>query len=455
MEEHRRHLSANLTDALDASRVVVLHGPRQSGKTTLARRIATARGGDYVSLDDDDVLALAVDDPHAFVRAFRPPVVIDEVQRAGDRLVRAVKIAVDDGTNAAGRFLLTGSTNFLTVPTISESLAGRATILTLWPFSQAELWGSSVGTHSATGAMPPVSAHPTQQSKLTSSAVGASRSTNAVERWFDQDSSLRRAARSSTSRSDYLQKVCIGGFPEVQQLSAHRRNRWFLGYAETVVSRDIAQLGDIRRAAMLPQMLRLAAAQTSSELNVSRWADQLGADRATVQSYLGWLRIVFLVHELSSWRRNRTSRVVQRPKLHVTDSGLAAGLLGLSADALAALNHPMTGPLFETFAVNEIVRLCSAAEMPVSLHHYRDNAQREVDLVLERSDGAVVAVEIKTTSSPRPDDLRNLVYFRDRLDAVEPGAFRAGVLLHSGANTLPHDDRLLSASLDTLWQPPR
>ncbi|WP_419551913.1 ATP-binding protein [Candidatus Poriferisodalis sp.] len=154
MEEHRRHLGANLTDALDAPRVVVLHGPRQSGKTTLARRIATARGGDYVSLDDD-VLALALDDPHAFVRAFRPPVIIDEVQRAGDRLVRAVKIAVDDGSNAAGRFLLTVSTNFLTVPTISESLAGRATILTLWPFSQAELWGSSSALTAQPAPCPP------------------------------------------------------------------------------------------------------------------------------------------------------------------------------------------------------------------------------------------------------------------------------------------------------------
>ncbi|MYJ47148.1 MAG: AAA family ATPase, partial [Acidimicrobiales bacterium] len=144
MIELRRHLSSNLEDALDASRVVVLHGPRQSGKSTLARRIATRRGGDYVTLDDDDVLAVALDDPHSFVRAFRAPMVIDEVQRAGDRLVRAVKLAVDDGTNATGRFLLTGSSNFLTVPTISESLAGRAVILTLWPFSQAELGGAAV-----------------------------------------------------------------------------------------------------------------------------------------------------------------------------------------------------------------------------------------------------------------------------------------------------------------------
>ena len=426
MDERRRHLSSSLGEALDASRVVVLHGPRQSGKSTLARRVAAERGGAYVTLDDDDVLAVTLDDPHAFLRAFRPPMVIDEVQRAGDRLVRALKIAVDDGTNATGRFLLTGSSNFLTVPTISESLAGRAVILTLWPFSQAELRESA-----------------------------EQRPHNVVEQWFEDDVAPRRAASSGTSRTDYLAMTCVGGFPEVQRLSATGRQRWFSAYAETVVSRDIAQLGDIRRAALLPQVLRLAAAQTSGELNVSRWADQLGADRGTVQSYLGWLRTVFLVHELPSWRRNRTARVVRRPKLHIADSGLAAGLLGLTEDAVASLNHPMTGPLLETFAVNEIIRLCAASEMPVSLHHYRDSSQHEVDLVIERSDGAVVAVEIKATSSPRADDLRNLTRFRDQLDAVEPGSLRAGVLLHTGANTLPQGDRLLSASLDTLWNPPR
>jgi len=426
VDERRRHLSSSLGEALDASRVVVLHGPRQSGKSTLARRVAAERGGAYVTLDDDDVLAVALDDPHAFLRAFRPPMVIDEVQRAGDRLVRALKIAVDDGTNATGRFLLTGSSNFLTVPTISESLAGRAVILTLWPFSQAELRESA------------------EQCPH-----------NVVEQWFEDDVAPRRAASSGTSRTDYLAMTCVGGFPEVQRLSAAGRQRWFSAYAETVVSRDIAQLGDIRRAALLPLVLRLAAAQTSGELNVSRWADQLGADRGTVQSYLGWLRTVFLVHELPSWRRNRTARVVRRPKLHIADSGLAAGLLGLTEDAVASLNHPMTGPLLETFAVNEIIRLCAASEMPVSLHHYRDSSQHEVDLVIERSDGAVVAVEIKATSSPRADDLRNLTRFRDQLDAVEPGSLRAGVLLHTGANTLPQGDRLLSASLDTLWNPPR
>ena len=460
MREHWRYLSGSLASALDASRVVVLHGPRQSGKTTLARRVAQARGGDYVTLDDDATADLARNDPHSFVRAYRSPLVIDEVQRAGDRLVRAVKIAVDDGTNETGRFLLTASSNFLTVPTISESLAGRVVILTLWPFCQAELRAAPFG-RMPSDAEPDHLGWPFCQAELRAAPSGADPTPtpsaspvtpSAVERWFDSDCTQQRATRSSTARRDYLHMLCVGGFPEVQSLSAQERTRWFTNYAETVVSRDIAQIGDIRRTALLGQMLRLAAAETSNGLNVTRWAQRLGADRATVQSYLGWLRTVFLVYELPAWRRSRGARVVKRSKLHMGDSGLAAALAGVNASALDAPSHPMTGALFETFAVCEITRLCSASAMPIALYHYRDAAGSEIDLVLERADGAVVAVEIKSTASPRGHDLRHLSRLRKQLDDSQPGTFRAGVLLHAGANSLPHGDRLRSASLDSLWQ---
>lgn len=438
---------------MGAARVVVLHGPRQSGKTTLARRYARERDGHYVALDDDDSLALALDDPHTFIRAFRYPLVIDEVQRAGDRLVRAVKVAADDGFNQTGRYLLTGSSNFLTVPTISESLAGRAVILTLWPFSQCERRGTHIDAsrdEAASGIAGAQGARPRPASQ-TAARGGTTTAPSVVEEWFDNPRSLGEARRSTTSRRDYLELLCVGGFAEVQQLSEHQRRRWFTNYADTVVSRDIAQLGDIRRSALLGPMLRLAAAETSAELNVTRWSQRLGADRATVQSYLGWLRTVFAISELPSWRRNRSSRVVQRPKLHMTDSGLAAALAGADAAALAAPSHPMTGALLETFAANEIMRMNSASSAQFLLHHYRDKAGREVDLVIERADGAIVAVEVKATSSPRADDLRHLGYLRDRLDASQPGAFRAGVLLHTGANSLPLGDRLYSAATDTLW----
>jgi len=421
-----RHLRHRLDDALDTARAVVLHGARQSGKTTLARAVAAERGGTYLSLDDEQVLDAALADPHTFVRAYRFPLVIDEIQVVGQRLVRAIKMAVDTD-DVPGRFLLTGSTNFLTVPTISESLAGRVAILRLWPLSRAEIAGATF-------------------ERDTDGPPGM------IGRWFD--GRFTSSGLTSTKRDDYLEMVCAGGYPEALRLGGPDRARWFDDYAETVVGRDILALGDIRRAALLPRLLRFASANTAGEVNLADLSRRLGADRATLDAYLGWLRTVFLIHELPSWTRNRGARVVRRPKLHVTDSGLAAALTGLDVPALRPPTATATGRLLETFVVGEIARQVGAGTPRLTLHHYRDNARREVDLVIERADGAVVAIEVKATASPRAADLRHVAALRDRLDAAEPGAFRAGILLHTGTGTFSAGDRLHSAPIEVLWRDP-
>ena len=447
-----RHMRPRLAAALDSARVVVLHGARQCGKTTLARAVAAERGGTYVTLDDSQMLDAALADPHAFLRAYALPLVIDEVQLGGDRLVRGIKIAVDE-ENTRGRFLLTGSTNFLTVPTVSESLAGRAMILRLWPFSQLEL--ATAARDAADGrrgdSTPALTGdHPAAVADQSGGGLAP-----AIERWFEGGAaapeSLAAGGADWPDRDGYLGMVCSGGYPEVQQLAPAGRAEWFDSYVETVISRDIVSLGDIRRAELLGRLLRLAAANTASEANLTRWSQQLGADRATVESYLGWLRTVFLVHELPSWTRNRSARVVRRPKLHLTDSGLAAALSGVDAAALRTPTATATGALLETFAVSEIARQLSARTDRASLYHYRDNAGREADLIVERPDGAIVAVEIKATSSPRATDLRHIAALRDSLDRAEPGAFRAGILLHTGRHALSFGDRLRSAPLAALW----
>ena len=421
MDHIARHIRPRLDDALDTARAVVLHGARQSGKTTLARSVAAERDGSYVTFDDEQALDAALADPHTFVRAYPYPLVIDEIQVGGQRVVRAIKMAVDTD-NTPGRFLLTGSTNFLTVPTISESLAGRAAILRLWPLSQAELAGVPAPSPEGTP--------------------------STIERWFDGEFG---PANSTTERDDYLERLCAGGYPEVLRLESRARARWFQSYAETVVSRDIVALGDIRRASILPRLLRLAAASTAREVNIASWSQHLGADRATVESYLDWLRTVFLVQEIPSWTRNRAARVVRRPKMHLTDSGLAAALMGLDAAALRPPTATATGPLLETFVVGEIGRQAGVGGQTIALHHYRDNSRREVDLILEQPDGAVVAVEVKATASPRASDLRHVRALRDRLDTAEPGVFRAGILLHAGPGGHTLGDRLYSAPIDSLW----
>ncbi len=450
-----RHMRPRLADALGSARVVILHGARQCGKTTLARAVAAERGGTYITLDDQQVLDAARADPRTFLRAYAAPLVIDEVQLGGDRLVREIKIAVDED-GARGRFLLTGSTNFLTVPTVSESLAGRAVILRLWPFSRAEL--AAAAREATEGRRSDPSTASAADRFATVSGQDRDGTASVVERWLKGGTaapeSLAAGEADRPDRDDYLEMVCTGGYPEVQQLAPAGRAEWFDSYVETVISRDIVNLGDIRRDGLLGRLLRLAAANTASEANLTRWSQQLGADRATVESYLGRLRTVFLVHELPSWTRNRSARVVRRPKLHLTDSGLAAALSGVDAAALRTPTATATGSLLETFAVSEIARQLAARADRATLYHYRDNAGREADLIVERPDGAIAAVEIKATSSPRATDLRHIAALRDSLDRTEPGAFRAGILLHTGRHALSFGDRLLSAPLATLWGSP-
>lgn len=415
-----RHMRPRLEEALNAFRVVLLHGARQSGKTTLARLVAAEQGGDYASLDDEATLQAALADPLTFLSELRPPATVDEIQLGGDRLVRTVKRLVDDDPTP-GRFLLTGSTNFLTVPNISESLAGRVRILNLGPLSEAELAG-------------------------TPSSV--------VDGWFERP--FGAAPLAAPARGDYLELVCRGGYPEVLTLEPSLRPGWFESYVETVTGRDTAALADIRKAAALPRLLRWAAASTGAEFNASNAASALEIDRRTIVSYLEWLQTVFLVRQLPAWSRNLAARVVRRPKLHLTDTGLAADVLGFDAAALAPSTAPATGALLESFVVNEIARQAAVAPRSdrLSLHHYRDHSGHEVDLVIERRDGAVAAVEVKATSSPTSAQLKSTAWLRDKLDAVDPGAFRAGFLLHTGDHALTVGDRLHLRPIASLWTPP-
>ena len=339
-------------------------------------------------------------------------------QRLEQRPEQRTRAEPVDDDQATGRFLLTGSTDFLAVPTISESLAGRAAILRLWPMSAAEM------------------------NDTAGCGLGD---------WFEGRAPVGEA--SQLTRTDYLEMVCAGGYPEAVELNPPARRMWFESYAETVLSRDVAALADVRRAGALRAVLQLAAERTAGELNIADWCRRLAIDRGTLEAYLGWLRMVFLVHELPAWTRNLTARAVKRPKLHLADTGLAAALINVDPDALRPATAVATGTLLETFAANEAARQLSASGEPLHLHHYRDSAGHEVDLVIERADGAVVAVEIKGTASPGTDHLKHLAWMRDHLDAVSPDAFRAGVLLHTGPRSLKVGDRLYSAPIDTLWRP--
>lgn len=409
-----RHLMRQLSQVAEYSRVIFVNGPRQAGKTTLLEQLHAALGGSFRSLDISRERAAARADPEDYLAIGVRPTFLDEVQRAGEPLILAIKNAVDQDRRP-GQFFLTGSTRFLTVPALTESLAGRVTILELWPLSVAE----------RVGVRPDL-----------------------VPRLFDEPRSLLAAEPAPITKHAYLQLMCAGGFPEVLQRSpGSPRSRWFSDYLRTVTQRDIRELKQIAQLDRLPRLLRLVAAGTAQELNVAELARAVRVDDATVRSDLALFETVYLIHRLPVWSRNLSAKVKHRPKVHLVDSGFAAWLRGQSADALAGPAAAAAGPLLETFVVNELMRLRDAAEFEAELCHFRDRDQREIDCVLEAPDGRVVAAEVKAASTVDATDFRHLAHARDRLG----DAFITGVVFYTGPRALPFGDRLMAIPLSLLW----
>lgn len=414
----QRRALAVVDEALRGFRCVVVHGPRQSGKTTLARLIASRPGAVFHTLDDAPEREAASADPDGYVAAGATPLVVDEIQRVGDPLVLAIKSAVDKDRRP-GQFLLTGSTNFLTVPTISETLAGRTDIVELWPLAQCEIEnspGDFIDRALTTG---------------TEGLIG------------------RRV--DALSRPGYFEAICRGGFPEVQAMSQRTRRRWFARYVDTVLDREVEVVADIRRREALDAMVRLMAATTAQELVVSKLANRLGITRETAESYEPWLERVFLVTRVPAWGRGLTTKIIRRPKVYMVDTGLAAALVGRDAAALARPTEPVAGPLLESLAASELLRQLTWSDVEARLHHLRDSDGHEVDLVLEAIDGRVVGIEVKTSANPRADDFRGLAFLRDRLDQAGV-PFVGGVVVHTGARRSSFGDRLAAIPLSDLWR---
>jgi len=391
--------------------VVCLLGARQAGKTTLVRSIAEKEHpARYVSLDEPAALEAARTDPASFV-AGGDRLVIDEVQRAPDLLL-AIKRVVD-ADPARGRFLMTGSADILTLPQIADALPGRVDYLTLWPFSQAELAGVRSGF-------------------LEDAFAGTTP-------WI---------MGAPVGRAAYADRVMRGGFPEVVEAGEARRRRFFAGYVDSMLGREVGELSSLRDADASGRILRLVAARSAALTNFSSIGRELGIDHKTVANHLRTLEQLFLVVRLPAWNVNLGHRVIRSAKLHVADTGMLCSLLGADAERLSE-DGAIAGSVFETFAVDEIIRLASVSELGqlLELSHYRDQRGNEVDLVIERAGGDIVGIEVKASATPRLRDIAGLAQLRDQLGE----RFRLGILLHLGPDTVPMGDRISAVPLAGLW----
>ena len=393
---------------------MVVGGPRQAGKTTLLRQLHRERGGTFESLDDATTLQTARADPTGFAEFGSSPRIIDEVQRGGDDLLLAIK-RLTDLADTPGQFVLSGSTRFLTVPTLSESLAGRAVFVDLWPLCAVERARTEV---------------------------------DAPALLFDPAAMLAIDRVAGWTRRDYFKLICNGGYPEAVRITSDSlRGDWFDSYVSTVVLRDVASFADIRHARLIPQLLRLVAARSGSSLSVADLARGVELSQATVRDYLGYLDIVYLTSSLPPWSANLTSKLIKTPKVFLTDSGLTASLLGADPADVAAPGHPLSGPLVETFLFTELTRQLAVSNVRADMHFYRDREGREIDFVLERRDGSVIGIEAKASSTVKSDSFKHLSWLRDRLG----DRFRAGYVLYLGDQVRPFGQRLAALPMSALW----
>lgn len=389
--------------------MVLIHGPRQSGKTTLARVVGARRGYEYISFDDDAVRAGATADPIGFVARLPERAILDEVQRVPS-LFTALKDVVDR-KRKPGRFILTGSANVLLLPTLADSLAGRMAILRLHPLARVEV---------------------------------ASSAPTFLDRTFDASFPIRTTARLDGKLADYIVE---GGYPPALARSGARRAAWYRDYIETIVQRDVRDFSRVRSLDVLPRLLQTAAGQTAQLLNFEDLAGPFNLTRPTIQDYVTLLERVFLLERLPPWHSNRLSRLVKTPKLHMCDTGVACAMLGFGARDLQADRNSL-GHLLETFVFQELKRQASWRATPPDFFHYRDRDGVEVDIVITQGPGRVAGIEVKAAATVSAADFRGLRKLKEAAGAQ----FACGVVLYDGETSIGFGDGLFAIPIRTMWE---
>jgi predicted AAA+ superfamily ATPase len=409
----QRSLKDPLQVALRDTPVVMLVGARQTGKSTLASALVKAGTATYSTFDDPTLLAAARADPTGFVESLGATAVLDEVQRVPE-IFLSIKASVDLDRRP-GRFLLTGSANPLFISEVSDALAGRMEVLTLWPFSQAELEGKPGRPF--------------------------------IQMLFQSQS--REIAPAAGDRENLVERIVRGGFPEaVEREDQGRRDRWFSSYLTTILERDVRSIADIARLEELPSVLTALALRSRGPSNKSALSQDLGIPVSSIDRYMALLERVFMVRRLPGWHNRLGPRLVKSPKLLICDSGLLCHLLRWDRQRL--LSDPTSfGLALESFVGMEMVKATDSEPGSARVMHYRTSKGVEIDFVLEAADGRVAAVEVKATATVEAADFRRF----DRLRETLGSRFVRGVVFYTGERVLSFGSDVEAWPVSLLWEP--
>lgn len=404
---YSRFAKTKIESSLTDTRVVLISGPRQSGKTTLAADIAS---GDipFLTLDDVTVLQSAIDDPVGFIRGL-DRAVVDEVQRAPNLLL-SIKNAVDVDTTP-GRFLLTGSANIMAIPTAADSLAGRMEVISLLPLSQAELLGKKA---------------------------------DFIDRAF-------AAEKPSTDHliigDKLIEAVLSGGYPQaLERKNWVRKQDWYHSYLDAIVQRDVRDIAQIEQLSLMPKLLAVLAEHSGQLINYTSIGKTLGLNHVTTRKYAGIFESIYLVHTLQPWFSNRLKRLVKSPKLHFLDSGLLAAMRDVSPEVVRK-DKTSFGPILETFVFSELQKIVTWSDQRCTFSHFRDKDKNEVDIVLENRRGEVVGIEVKASATVSPKDFSGM----RKLAEASGKKFVQGLVLYDHDQVVPFADNMFAAPLSSLW----
>lgn len=408
---YHRFTEEILLEALQDTPVVLIHGSRQCGKTTLAQSVGEKLGYHYISFDDDNQLQAAKADPVGFVQGLPEKAILDEVQRTPE-LFTSIKASIDQN-RIPGRFILTGSANVLLLPHLSDSLAGRMEIIHLRPLAQCEIAGQK----------------PHFLDQLFNADFGSASNQNTYSRLGESLAEI----------------ICLGGYPAaITRSTAKRRSAWYRDYITTIIQRDVQDIASIQNLDILPKLLMLAASQTARLFNASDLASPFSISRPTIREYLALLEQIFLIEQLKPWHSNRLSRLIKTPKMHLTDTGLACSLLGVNSLTLWK-DKMLLGQLLETFIYQELRKYADWHNEDLKFYHFRNKDKVEVDIIIEQG-RQLAGIEIKASATVTKNDFKGLNKLQDACGEK----FSAGVVFYDGENILPFGNKLFAVPISVL-----
>ncbi len=404
-----RKIKSQLLEALTDSPVVLIHGARQTGKSTLIKLIVENEyPAKYITFDDTSLLSAALNNPYDFISGYTENLVIDEVQRAPE-IFLAIKSYVDKNRKP-GKFILTGSANVLLLPKISESLAGRMEILKLFPLAQNEI-------------------------------------SDDKKNLVDELSKNIFNPNYPVTSDKLINKILSGGFPEMLVRKDRKRQKaWFNSYITTILQRDVRDISNIEKINDLPKLLSLFASRAGTLFNYAEFSRSTGIAQTTLKRYVSLFEAIFMIHVLPAWSGNLSKRLIKTPKLYLNDTGLLSHLVGFEPERIIS-DTLMWGRILENFVLTELLKQSSWSNLNLSLYHYRTASGQEIDFIIERNDGKLIAVEVKATSKIDPSDFKHIKSF-----AEETGdKFLRGILFYTGSEIIPFAKNLFALPVNTLW----